>query len=343
MIATPRFLVALLPLGTKTPMSSAMRATVALGHIPVDLVGTGLLELENWDPTARYLESADYLIVFVGSVEDLEADELKQAERAFDLAVERGIPVLTLLPRRWTEPEREDGSGMTLFQKLGENTFGMTSRYEGVDTELAQTMGRFFSTFTRPGYISSNELPGRNVAEQLANLVGENQELRRLVGEGPGEAERRRREEVVRLLQENRIVIPLWYRGASGWGQPVEMALYDFFLRMGPELAAEVSTEAAAEFIPVGVCGLEREDFRARWPVPSNNLNLWFTDLMAIGVVEPSLRKRRSKDAGQYWTLTEEGRRLLSDIRRSVLSDGGHRHIGFTSEFRIVQDVDADV
>jgi hypothetical protein len=343
MTSVRRFVVGVIPLGTDAPLASLTRAVAQLGQVPVDLVGAGVLGFEPWETVVRFLELCDYLTIAVGVADDLRDEDVGPTERAFDLAVERNIPVLTLFHRDWTSPGERNSTNSTLLSKLNENPFGMSARYDTVDAELAGAVGRLLSTFTRPGYISAAQLPSENVAEQLALLMRENHDLKRKLNEDLGEAASRRRETVVRLLQGNRIVIPLWYRGATGWGQPVEMTLYDFFLRMGPELAAEVSTEAAAEFIPVGVCGLEREDFRPRWPVPSNNLNLWFTDLMAIGVVEPSLRIRRAKDSGQYWTLTEEGRQLLSDIRRSVLSDGGHRHVGFTSEFRIVQDVDADV
>ena len=34
-------------------------------------------------------------------------------------------------------------------------------------------------------------------------------------------------------------------------------------------------------------------------------------------------------------TFTPDGREMLSRVRRSVLETGGHRHVGFTAEYRI--------
>ena len=65
-----------------------------------------------------------------------------------------------------------------------------------------------------------------------------------------------------------------------------------------------------------------------------------FTDLMALGLVRPSNRKHPAKDRNQYWRLTRTGRKFLAHIRRTALETGGHRHVGFTSEFPVVMEGD---
>ena len=135
-------------------------------------------------------------------------------------------------------------------------------------------------------------------------------------------------------LNENKIVIPIWERANSTWEKPAELTLYDFFVRLSPEMVIEISVSDAAEFIPTGVVEMDPIE-HVRWVVPHRSVNLWFTDLMALGLVTPSERKHSAKDQGHYWTLTEAGRKFLAQVRRSVLETGGHRHVGFTSEFPI--------
>ncbi len=342
MTGSVRYLVSVVSIGADTPSVAIMRAVSELGYVPVDLDATGIINRKPWESAQRHVERSDYLVVLVGRYKTGIDVPTAQVKHAFDTAVERDVPVLVVVPSK-DGAKTDPREWREFIDKMVANPFGMSGTYTGNNDGFAGLIGRMIDTYVRPGFVSTTELPSKNVAEQLAELIRENQELKRRLGQDGGREEaRQRRETVAHMLEENKILIPLWYRGATSWGEPMEMSLYDFFLRMGPELASEVSTAGAAEFIPVGVCGLDREDFRSRWPVPSNNLNLWFTDLMAIGVVEPSLRKR-GKDEGQYWTLTIEGRELLADVRRSVLRGGGHRHVGYTSEFPIAQNMDADL
>ena len=221
-----------------------------------------------------------------------------------------------------------------LIEKLRQGSKSMFVAYDQVAESATWVLVKLFEAHARPGWVSSRELPSGDVATELLRLTKDNAELLdQAKPKGEGDAKSRSLD--IRLaLESNKIVIPIWERAGSTWEKPVELALYDFFVRLAPELVVETAVSDAAEFIPTGVCEMDPVE-NTRWVVPHRSVNLWLTDLMALGLVVPSDRRHSAKDQGQYWTLTKVGRDFLSEIRRSVLESGGHRHVGFTQEFRI--------
>ncbi len=75
-----------------------VKAVLEMGHIPIDLVATGLLQDESHDTVDRHIGRSDYLIFLVGRE---EGEWLEAVEHTYDCAGEHGVPVLVLI---------EDGS-----------------------------------------------------------------------------------------------------------------------------------------------------------------------------------------------------------------------------------------
>lgn len=316
-----------------------VKTVVFMGHLPIDLVATGILDCGNPDTVSRHLSRSDYLILALGVTARPDAQDLATAAEAVDLALEHRVPVLALLfgdDTTTAEPEKPSEETAAILAKIKERAAGLIQRIHG-PTQTPQAISELVDAYPRPGWVSTEELPPAQVATELARLSIENMELRdRINAISESQVQRESRwEHVVQTLEENKLLIPVWNKIATIWEQPVEMDLFTFFIRMGPQLAVEISSADAVEFIPTGVCQLESRDGRPPWVVPLHSLNLWLTDLMALGLVRPSRRKRQAKDQNQYWRLTRDGRGFMSYVRRSALNAGGHRHVGFTQEFPI--------
>jgi hypothetical protein len=329
------------------PRDRMVKAVLEMGHIPIDLVATGLLREESHDTVDAHLGRTDYLILLVGRSEDIAPKDLAAFERAYTCAGELGVPVLGLVEGGSAPPRRKRMSiighsrpgGMESFiQTLQGNPNVLVESLDGISDSAAWVLIRLIEKYRRPGWVSATTLPSGNVASELARLSAENAEFRSRLESLQTDDEARletRLEAARRALLENMILIPLWDRSSNRWEKPVETSLHEFFVRLAPELVVESSLSDASQFVPTGVCELDPGDFTSRWVVPPNSLNLWFTDLMALGLVQPSLIKHHAKDVNQYWTLTGDGREMLSRVRRSVLATGGHRHVGFTAEHPI--------
>jgi nucleotide-binding universal stress UspA family protein len=340
-----RYQVTIVSVGAELGAERAQleKAVVEMGHFPVDLTATRLLDREL-GTLRRHIDRSDYLVVLMALESESSDTSLERVKLACDLAVEHSVPLLCLVVVGGESQSSAPKDVLGFLEKLQASPVCTVEKLDSSTESSAEALIRLIDAFRRPGWVSAKVLPGDEVATELARLAKENAELRK---ELPSVAEREGRQ-VARLesmsssLEANRILIPLWERAASTWGKPVEMSLYDFFQRLAPELAVETSTSAASEYIPIGVCELDPGGIQARWVVPLHDINLWLTDLMALGLVRPSRRRRHAKDANQYWRLTRTGRLYLAHVRRTALETGGHRHVGFTSEYPIMLEGTGD-
>ncbi|KPJ94623.1 MAG: hypothetical protein AMS18_03335 [Gemmatimonas sp. SG8_17] len=323
--------------GLRSVRERIVKAVVHMGHLPIDLVSADVFHQAPVETLTRHLQRTDYLVAVIASDREVAPEIVAKAGEACDLAAQNGIPVLGLLARDSAESGVvESNATASLVAGIESSKAGAVQSLEhpAVATKL---LSELFDARPRPGYVSGNELPSSDVASELVRLTKENAELRESgVSFQQGIPEEIRWEPVVGALEDNKILIPVWNKSASVWEQPVETSLLTFFSRIGPQLTVELSAADAAEFVPTGVCHLEARDGRPPWVVPLHSLNLWLTDLLALGLVAPSKRKHIKKDRNQYWSLTSEGREFLAYVRRTALNAGGHRHVGFTSEFPIV-------
>ena len=329
----------------QTERAQMVKSVVALGHFPVDLTAAGVLERDSFDAVERHLGRSDYFILIIERGDAQPSTELERVELALNYAAEHGLPVLGIGAGDVGEAQVAKSDAPTaelsllegLVEKIRSGSKSMFVSFTQVAESAVWVLVKLIDTYKRAGWVPSTELPSGDVASELVRLAAENADLRKqLQVDDPQRnlESMSQGQETTLALNENKILIPIWERAGSTWEKPVELTLYDFFVRLAPELVVETSVIDAAEFIPTGVCELEPVE-HVRWVVPHRSVNLWFTDLMALGLVTPSDRKRSAKDQGQYWTLTQAGREFFSDVRRSVLNTGGHRHIGFTSEFPI--------
>jgi hypothetical protein len=306
-----------------------------MAHLPVDLTATRVFEEDPWETVDRHLGRSDYLVLLL-AVGGGEAKSVGRARQSMERAAELDVPVLALLV------DEEGGnssapSDMTadIIRRIEQYHLGMCVRDADTHDATTAAVARFVDTFERAGLVSAAHAATTELAAEIAHLMSEERGKRDSSSDTPQVQPEDRWEPILRALRGNKIHVPLWAAGASEWEDPIEMALFDFFAKIAPEMAVEKSVADLAEFIPSGVCDMQADGLTSRWLVPPHSLRLWLTDLMALGLIEPSRRKHPRKDANEYWQLTASGRRLVSMLRRPVLESGGHRHVGYTQEFAI--------
>jgi hypothetical protein len=317
------------------------RVVISMGHLPVDLTAARVFQDDPWETVDRHLQRTDYVVLLIvegsGRTQDHE-----RARRIIDRTIELSVPVLAFVTGPASGGTNGASPASPLLDRIANHPRASRELVDATGASMAPTLIRFIDTHERPGLTPRDAAIGTPtaLAAEIARLVmgtgglGREESVR--IASPPPPPRETDWDALVRALHANRIHVPLWAAGASEWERPKEISLYDFFLRIAPELAVETSVADLAEFIPSGVCEMEADALTHRWLVPPHSLKLWLTDLMALGLLEPSNRKRSPKDTNEYWRLTPTGRELVSRVRRPVLEFGGHRHVGSTQEFPVV-------
>jgi hypothetical protein len=183
-----------------------------------------------------------------------------------------------------------------------------------------------FAATPREGWVKASALASPQITAELARLSQENGELRETLRKAQLKEASEHDAAItktIETLRANKIDVSIFYQGDEDWTAEGKKTLYSLFLLLAPELMVEKAVEAAGTFVAtMWRSDAHKKRLRSPWPVPSNSLKLWFGDLAALGLVEPSRRKHQVADKTEYWTLTDLGRQIHTAIRKARLESG---------------------
>jgi hypothetical protein len=174
------------------------------------------------------------------------------------------------------------------------------------------------------------------MASELARLSQENGELREALRRTQVKAnadQENATTKIISTLQANNMKVKIFYTGDSDWTAEGTRTLAELFFLIAPELMVEKSAEATSGYIArMWKPSAQKKSIRPEWPIASNSLKSRFSDLAALGLMEPSKRKHPVADKTEYWTLTDLGRQIYTAIRRTRLEAGLSTQIGEARE-----------
>ena len=177
----------------------------------------------------------------------------------------------------------------------------------------------------RPGWQRATDGVDPDVINELSRLSSENAELRKQLqaalhqAEDDAIAERR---SIIQTMRKNNLAIFFHYRDGDRWEDETEITLYRIFGLLAPEMMIEKTTEDIAQFIGIMLRPDRARRPREGYPVPSNTVKQCISDFITLGLFEPSQKRHTVRDTKEYWTLTDIGREVYTDLRRPRLEKG---------------------
>ncbi|MFT0533752.1 hypothetical protein ACMHYJ_13145 [Castellaniella hirudinis] len=180
------------------------------------------------------------------------------------------------------------------------------------------------STNPRVGWVRSDEAIGPDVFKELTRLSTENAVFRNEL-EALRKKEQRfidirnKDKETIETLMKNKVDAYVAMEGDKEWSEPIEGTLLGLFEAMAPSLLIENTFEGSGSDIALHYKGT---GYRTRYPIPINMVSHWLADLSALDLVEPSKKKHPVSDDKEYWSLSNEGRSFLKNLRKIQLRKG---------------------
>jgi hypothetical protein len=312
----------------KAEREQIIRATLEMGHIPVGMEMFSAADEEQWKIIKRQIDQSDYYVVVIAHRYGSVTGGISFTEKEYDYAVEKGVPVIGFIiedsapwPSNRIDNDKKKKEALSRFkEKVRRKPVGFWLSADDLYGKFSIALMKLIVTNPRPGWAPANEIAGPEVMMELSRLSSENADLRKKLSVALNKVEEdktARRKKTVETLSKNTKNIYVWKKKASGWGRAIKKNLYYIFYMLGPELLIEKSTMEASVFLGQMLVGVSK--VRETAPVPLNSLKIWLSDLAALGLVMPSLKKHSVHDTNEYWTLTEEGREVLAMIRRRQL------------------------
>jgi Domain of unknown function (DUF4062) len=331
--------------------------TTALLEMDAIPAGMELFPASNddaWNLIQRVIEQSDYYVLIVGGrYGSTDEAGIGYTEKEYDYAVKCGVPVLPFLHEH---PENIPAGKTELADAAREKLAAFRDKVEKVhhckywnDPEQLGsrvTRGLMHQTKTMPrtGWVRGDQVGGAEALAELNRLRTQvdalNGELQKSRTEAPkGTEALLQGDDPVRLAfqcqayddEAVKTVEQGEYASTTGYLIKRELSVNDLFAGCGPVLLQDATEPAMSSAIDVRVHELlsQRDawyrDHKARNPsIKEDSFQTIKVQLIALGLIKKSDRKRSAADKGNYWTLTPYGESTLIRLRamRKTTSSG---------------------
>ena len=317
----------------KKEREQVLKATLEMGHIPVGMEMFSAADEEQWKIITRQIDQCDYYVVIVAQRYGSVVDGISYTEKEYDYAVSKDIPVLGFVieddaawPTDRVDKDSDQKSSLEAFKaKLKEKPVGFWSSASDLYGKFSIALVKQIASTPRPGWTRATDIVGSDVINELSRLSSENAVLRKQLQEmlrqeeDDAIAERRR---IVQTVKKNKVKISFRYADGESWEDKTEFTLYRLFDLLAPEMMIEKDTETIALYVGYMLRPDKDRQPHKQYPVPVNKVRNWISDFVALSLFEPSQKRHSVSDTKEYWSLTDIGRGMYTDIRRARLEEG---------------------
>jgi hypothetical protein len=310
-----------------------MQALLELDCIPVGMELFPAADEDQWTLIKRLIDDCDYYILIIGgrygSIHPTEGVSYTQME--YEYAVRQNIPTISFIHRNPDKIESgktdQDPNAKAKLELFKKNAEQKTCRYWETPTELGGTVSRslikLIKDRPRPGWVKSIFVPDEDT--NLAML-----EFRKQIDSLNKQLETYRNEENTKTEElaqgEDSFYIPyaakIWdHRSSREDNGNIATTWNDLFSMLSPLMVHEIDEDQIRETIKENIISKLYPDQRSKMLggigmiINEDVFQTIKIQLRALGLIEPSNKKRSIKDTASYWTLTPKGDALMVQLR----------------------------
>ncbi|EAP87154.1 DUF4062 domain-containing protein [Croceibacter atlanticus] len=308
-----------------------IKAILEMGHIPVGMEMFSAGDEQQWQLIQSQINDCDYYIIISAFRYGSMDGDISYTEKEYDYAFSKGIPVLGFVINedvKW--PATKVDKNATKVEKLTSFKSKIQSKLVSFWNDKNDLYGKVsislmkqFNTNPRTGWVKSSESMGPEVLKEISRLSTENSDLRKEIEEYENKLnneEKAEFEKTLNTLKHNKRSPSFFYYGGEDWEyENEEFTLLEIFNLLAPELMIENSSKYCSMYLGTMLNPDKERELRAEWPIPSNTVRKILADLNVLEIIKPSTKKHSVKDENDYWTLTEQGKKLFKEVRRELL------------------------
>lgn len=308
-----------------------IKACLEMGNIPVGMEMFSAADEEQWKIIQRQIDEIDYYVILIAHrYGSTTAEGISYTEKEYDYAVSKGIPVLGFViddgaawPADRVDSEEDKKIALVSFkEKIKSKLVNFWSNKDELHAKFSIALMKAIVNNPRSGWVKAEDSIGSDVMKELSRLSSENSSLRKeneQLNKKKCDSEDKSKS-IIKILGKNKRQMHLWYLEDKDWVEVNEASLLQIFQAIAPNLLGENHNLEIARDVALHFAG--EKSYRNDWPVPSNHLANWITDLHALELVETSKKKHPVSDKKDYWTLSKKGREVIGSIRKLQLMAG---------------------
>ena len=309
-----------------------IKAILEMGHIPVGMEMFSAEDEEQWKLIQRQIDDCDYYIVIAAHRYGSLDGKISYTEKEYDYAFSKGIPTLGFIisdqavwPMAKSDTDTDKKNKLENFKsKIKKKLISHWVNKEDLYGKISIALMKQFTTNPRIGWIKANELVGPEVLTELSRLSKENASLREeleLVNKQMAKNAEEEHEKKIEALKKHTTMISFMFADSKNWEEDRKISFFSIFNLIAPEIMVEKSTLATANYVGTMLNPKKKRKLRTDYPIPSNTMKSVFADLVVLELVKPSPKKHSINDTNEYWTITEEGKKVFKAIRRDIIEN----------------------
>ena len=298
---------------------------------------------DQWSVIKAIIDNCDYFIAIIaGRYGSLDNDGTSFTEKEYCYAIEANKPVISFIhedpgsiPSKNTEPTDLGKKKLEKFRQLvRQKTCKHWKDPNQLGMAVASSLGKLRETHPAAGWIRG-DLVQQNNADKILQLRSENENLRRKLSEIQNEPsikmeELARGEDIVEIrtiavyrefvIEESEIktirltwneifytVSPLMIQEANE--SEIAKVLSD---KLSPNFPSSKKSKGGSKYDFM----LESDSLKLQTVTISQEIfHTIIVQLLNLGLIKESVRKRSVRDADKYWTLTKSGKNVMNGLR----------------------------
>lgn len=298
-----------------------MEALLQMNCFPVGMEYFNASDSSQWEVIKSLIRECDYYVLIIagryGSIEKESGKSYTQKE--FEYAIEQGIPVIsfvhkdsTTLPGTKLESDPEKKTKLEEFKSdVQKKLCKFWNNPDGLASQVVLSLNSLIKTSPRVGWVKADEISSADANKEILALKKENEELRQ-------------------RLKKQQASIPIGIEEYQQGNDKIELKVKYYYgenhlltrlvtwNNVISALTPFMINESSEKNLKMGLCDylLAAENIAGvNFEIVEDDFQTVKIQLIALGIIEKSEKKRAPKDTETYWTLTSYGSRLMMQLK----------------------------
>ncbi|MCL2244416.1 MAG: DUF4062 domain-containing protein [Treponema sp.] len=312
------------------------RIIMELGQIPVSAEYLDSSEKNYNKLLEKTIEDCDFFIAIAAFKYAQKGEKTSSLEQEYNIALKKDIPVISLIidnKARWKASKKEKESALIrkmdeLKKKLclGPHETWLSSA--DLNQKMRNLLIMQMNVTPKSGWVRADRAVSPMVANELARLSAENEQLKKQIKIEGGEIAAQLREQMknaLKVLALNNVTLSFYYMSGENWENSRKFRYLKIFILLTPELSVGKTTAEVSRFMGTVLNPDLEKTVRRDYPVPSNSVKKIMADFSMLKIVrcinEISAETPENKMTDEIWEITEYGKELYSAYRMKQLEN----------------------
>jgi len=313
-----------------------MQALLELDCIPAGMELFPASNDDQWTLIKRVIDDCDYYLLIVGGrYGSVNEKGISYTQMEFEYALETGKPIISFLPKepemipaKYVEKGATGKKKLEEFKKLVQKKLvKYWSSPQDLGAIVSRSMIKLIKDFPAIGWVKSDNITDENSAKEIIRLQKENEDLKtklkHVATRPPVGTES--------FCQGDDIIaVTFTFNGEDDEHQRynctslLELSWDEIFMSIAPDLIDEARENEIRWNINKLITSYSDDIKKSRkfsnlknlttFSIDDEDYNTIKVQLKALGLIKLSEKKRSTRDNYTYWTLTEYGDYLLTQL-----------------------------